>query len=107
MTEMMPKERIEKFFNREPVDRMPCFSGMGMVTVQAIEQMGIRFAEVHTSAEHMALSAMTTAELFGFDSVVIPYDMCTVWRSSDARMAAASRDHWHHPPIGDCGVSTG
>ena len=78
MTEMMPKERIEKFFNREPVDRMPCFSGMGMVTVQAIEQMGIRFAEVHTSAEHMAHSAITTAELFGFDAVVIPYDMCTV-----------------------------
>jgi [methyl-Co(III) methanol-specific corrinoid protein]:coenzyme M methyltransferase len=78
MTEMMPKERIQKFFNREPVDRMPCFSGMGMVTVQAIEQMGIRFAEVHTSAEHMARSAMTTAELFGFDAVVIPYDMCTV-----------------------------
>jgi [methyl-Co(III) methanol-specific corrinoid protein]:coenzyme M methyltransferase len=78
MTEMMPKERIEKFFNREPVDRMPCFSGMGMATVQAIEQIGIRFAEVHTSAEHMARSAVTTAELFGFDSVVIPYDMCTV-----------------------------
>jgi [methyl-Co(III) methanol-specific corrinoid protein]:coenzyme M methyltransferase len=78
VTEMMPKERIEKFFNREPVDRMPCFSGMGMVTVQAIAQMGIRFAEVHTSAEHMARSAMTTAELFGFDAVVIPYDMCTV-----------------------------
>ena len=78
MTEMMPKERIQRFFNREPVDVMPCFSGMGMVTVQAIEQMGIRFAEVHTSAEHMAHSAITTAELFGFDAVVIPYDMCTV-----------------------------
>ena len=78
MTEMMAKERIERFFKREPVDRMPCFSGMGMVTVQAIDQMGIRFAEVHTSAEHMAGSAMISAELFGFDAVVIPYDMCTV-----------------------------
>jgi [methyl-Co(III) methanol-specific corrinoid protein]:coenzyme M methyltransferase len=78
MTEMMPKERIERFFKREPIDVMPCFSGMGMVTVHAIEQMGIRFAEVHTSAERMALSATTSAELFGFDAVVIPYDMCTV-----------------------------
>jgi [methyl-Co(III) methanol-specific corrinoid protein]:coenzyme M methyltransferase len=78
MTEMMPKERIRRFFNREPVDTMPCFSGMGMVTVQAIEQMGIRFAEAHISAEHMARSAITTAQLFGFDAVVIPYDMCTV-----------------------------
>lgn len=75
---MMPKERIERFFKGEPIDRMPCFSGMGMVTVHAIEMMGIRFAEVHTSAEYMAHSAIATAELFGFDAVVIPYDMCTV-----------------------------
>lgn len=78
MTELVPKERIERFFRREPIDSMPCFSGMGMVTVHAIEQMGVRFAEVHTSAEHMARSAIITAELFGFDAVVIPYDMCTV-----------------------------
>ena len=56
----------------------PCFSGMGMVTVQAIDQMGIRFPQVHTSPENMARSAMTSAEIYGFDSVVIPYDMCTV-----------------------------
>ncbi|KPK27696.1 MAG: hypothetical protein AMK69_10180 [Nitrospira bacterium SG8_3] len=75
---MTPKERITKFFKKEPVDVMPCFSGMGMVTVQAIDQMGIRFPQVHTSAENMARSAMTSAEIYGFDSVVIPYDMCTV-----------------------------
>lgn len=78
MPEMMPKQRIEKFFNREPIDRMPCFSGMGMVTVHAIEQMGVRFAEVHASAEYMANSALASAEIFDFDAVVIPYDMCTV-----------------------------
>lgn len=75
---MMPKKRIQHFFNGEPVDVMPCFSGMGMVTMQAIHQMGIRFAEVHSSAEYMAASALKTAEIFGFDSVVIPYDMCTI-----------------------------
>ena len=78
MSNMTPKERITKFFKKEPVDVMPCFSGMGMVTVQAIDQMGIRFPQVHTSAENMARSAMTSAEIYGFDSVVIPYDMCTV-----------------------------
>jgi len=75
---MTPKERITKFFKKQAVDVMPCFSGMGMVTVQAIDQMGIRFPQVHTSAENMARSAMTSAEIYGFDSVVIPYDMCTV-----------------------------
>lgn len=78
MSNMTPKERITKFFKKQPVDVMPCFSGMGMITVQAIDQMGIRFPQVHTSAENMARSAMTSAEIYGFDSVVIPYDMCTV-----------------------------
>jgi [methyl-Co(III) methanol-specific corrinoid protein]:coenzyme M methyltransferase len=75
---MTPKERIAKLFKREPIDAMPVFSGQGMVTMQAIQKMGIRFAEVHTSAEYLARSALTSAEIFGFDAVVIPYDMCTV-----------------------------
>ncbi|MBE9592130.1 MAG: methyltransferase, partial [Proteobacteria bacterium] len=78
MTDITPKERIKRFFNREPIDVMPVFSGQGMVTIQAIEKMGVRFAQIHTSAEYMARSAMTTAEMFGFDAVIIPYDMCTV-----------------------------
>lgn len=78
MAEMKPKERVQKLFKREPIDRMPAFSGMGMVTVQAIDKLGIRFAQVHGSAEYLAKSASTSADLFGFDSVVIPYDMCTV-----------------------------
>ena len=78
MSEMSPRDRVKSLFRREPIDVMPCFSGMGMVTVQAIEEMGIRFAQVHTKAEYLAESAMKSAELFGFDSVVIPYDMCTV-----------------------------
>jgi len=78
MTDITPKERMKRFFNREPIDVMPVFSGQGMVTIQAIEKMGVRFAQIHTSAEYMARSAMTTAEIFGFDAVIIPYDMCTV-----------------------------
>jgi [methyl-Co(III) methanol-specific corrinoid protein]:coenzyme M methyltransferase len=78
MAELTPKERVTRLFKREPVDTMPCFSGMGMVTIQVINEMGIRFAEVHTSAEYLARSARLTAEMFGFDAAVVPYDMCTV-----------------------------
>ncbi|RLB31649.1 MAG: methyltransferase [Deltaproteobacteria bacterium] len=78
MITMTPKERIAKLFTREPIDTMPVFSGQGMVTMDAIRKMGIRFPQVHTSAAYMAGSAMTTAELFGFDAAVVPYDMCTV-----------------------------
>lgn len=78
MNSMRAKERIERFFRREPIDTMPCFSGMGMVTIQAIQKMGVRFAQIHTSAEKMAQSALISAEIYGFDGVIIPYDMCTV-----------------------------
>lgn len=75
---MTPKQRVNALMRREPVDIMPVFSGMGMVTRQAVEAMGIRFAEVHTSGVKMAESAIRSAEMFGFDAVVVPYDMCTV-----------------------------
>lgn len=78
MTSMTPKERIRKFFRKEPIDMMPCFSGMGMVTIQAIEKMGIRFHQIHISSELMAQSALLSAEIYGFDAVIVPYDVCTV-----------------------------
>jgi [methyl-Co(III) methanol-specific corrinoid protein]:coenzyme M methyltransferase len=78
MATMTPKERVKKFFQREPVDTMPVFSGMGMVTIQAINKMGIRFAAVHGSADNLARSATISADIFGFDSVIVPYDMCTI-----------------------------
>jgi [methyl-Co(III) methanol-specific corrinoid protein]:coenzyme M methyltransferase len=78
MAELTARERVQRFFRKEPVDTMPCFSGMGMVTIQAIEKMGIRFPQVHNTAQNLARSAMVSAEIYGFDSVIVPYDMCTV-----------------------------
>jgi [methyl-Co(III) methanol-specific corrinoid protein]:coenzyme M methyltransferase len=78
MSELTPKERVTKLFKKEPIDVMPVFSGQGMVLIQAIQEMGIRFPQVHTSAEHLASSAIKTAEMFDFDAVIIPYDMCTI-----------------------------
>lgn len=78
MATMTPRERVKKFFRREAVDTMPVFSGMGMVTVQAIEQMGIRFAAVHGSAEYLARSATLSSDIFGFDAVIVPYDLCAI-----------------------------
>ncbi|MBW2175980.1 MAG: methyltransferase [Deltaproteobacteria bacterium] len=78
MSALTPKERIQKLFRKEAIDTMPIFSGMGMVTIQAIQEMGIRFASVHTSAANLAGSARTTAKMFGFDAAIVPYDMCTI-----------------------------
>ncbi len=78
MAELNSKERVKRLFRREPIDRMPVFSGMGMVTIHAIRDIGIRFAEVHTSGENLARSAMKNAEKYSLDAAIIPYDMCTI-----------------------------
>jgi [methyl-Co(III) methanol-specific corrinoid protein]:coenzyme M methyltransferase len=75
---MTPKERVKALLNKQPVDTMPVFSGMGTVTIQAIEKLNYRFAKVHTDPAMMAKAAIETAEIFDFDGIVVPFDMCTI-----------------------------
>lgn len=75
MSELTGKERVMKCFKKEPVDTMPFFSGMGMVLMPAIQELGYKFPSVHTDAEKMAKSAVMTSKMYDFDSVVVPYDM--------------------------------
>jgi [methyl-Co(III) methanol-specific corrinoid protein]:coenzyme M methyltransferase len=73
---LTPRERVMRTFRREPIDTMAFFSGMGMVVMPAIKELGYRFPTVHKDAEKLARSAIQSSRMFGFDSVVIPYDMC-------------------------------
>lgn len=57
---------------------MPVFSGMGTVVIQAVNAMNVKFAQVHTTAELLAGSALKSSEMCGLDAVVIPYDMATI-----------------------------
>jgi [methyl-Co(III) methanol-specific corrinoid protein]:coenzyme M methyltransferase len=75
---VISRERVLRLLRKEPVDRMPVFSGQGMVVLPAIQALGLRFAEIHLTAENLAASAIETAERYGFDSLVVPYDMCTI-----------------------------
>jgi [methyl-Co(III) methanol-specific corrinoid protein]:coenzyme M methyltransferase len=75
MTPLTPKERVMRLFRKEPVDTMPFFSGMGMVLLPAIKKLGYQFPKVHTDAEKMAKSAILSSRMYGFDSVVVPFDM--------------------------------
>ena len=63
MAELTPIERVQRFFNREPVDKMPFFSGMGMVLLPAIKKLGYNFPSVHRNAERMARSAIESARM--------------------------------------------
>lgn len=79
MASLTPIERVKRFFNREPVDVMPFFSGMGMVLHPAIKKLGYKFPSIHRNAEKLAWSGIESARMFNLDSVVIPFDMC--WES--------------------------
>ncbi len=78
MAELTGKERVMKMFQKEPIDRMPCFSGMGTVTVQAIDELKTEFSNIHKDAKLMAGAALTSSRMWGLDAVVIPFDMAAV-----------------------------
>lgn len=78
MAELTGKERVMKMFKKEPIDRMPCFSGQGTVTVQAIQELKTVFANIHKDAKLMAGAALTSARMWGMDGLVVPFDMAAV-----------------------------
>ena len=75
MAELTPRERVMRVFRKEPVDTMPFFSGYGMVVKPAITKLGYRFPQIHSDINMMVQSAIESSRMFGFDSVVVPYDM--------------------------------
>ena len=73
--EITSRDRVMKLFNKEDVDHVPCFSGMGNVTVEGLKKEGIRFADAHEDPKKMAAVAATTYSLYGFESAVVPFDL--------------------------------
>lgn len=73
---MSPRERVLKLFAGGNIDRPPCFSGMGNVTVEGLKQYGYKFAALHSDAKMLADAAASTYKLFGFECGVIPFDLC-------------------------------
>lgn len=58
------------------LERFPVFSGLPNLTRLGLEACGLQFGEVHRDAAKMAAAAATTYELFGFESAVVPFDLC-------------------------------
>jgi [methyl-Co(III) methanol-specific corrinoid protein]:coenzyme M methyltransferase len=76
MTSLTPRERVLNLLKGEEVDRVPCFSGMGNVTTAGLEKLNYKFPEVHGDAEKMANLATTSHQLFNYECVVVPFDLC-------------------------------
>ncbi|MDH4182733.1 MAG: MtaA/CmuA family methyltransferase [Nitrospinota bacterium] len=73
---MTARERVLRTLKGEKVTPVPCFSGVGNVTTKGLDKLGYRFADLHNDAKKMAEAGMSTWELFGYECVVIPFDLC-------------------------------
>ncbi len=97
---LTPKERILKQLAGEEIDRTPCYSGMGNVTVPGLEQLGYKFAMVHGDAEMMANLAATSYKLYGYECAVVPFDFCVEAEALGCVMNAYEDvDHLLYPTI--------
>jgi [methyl-Co(III) methanol-specific corrinoid protein]:coenzyme M methyltransferase len=70
------RERIKRLFLREQIDRIPCFSGMGHITISGLRENGLKFCELHNNPEKMAKAAASSYKLYDYECAVIPFDVC-------------------------------
>lgn len=57
-------------------NRLPVFGGLPSLTRGGLAAVGVPYGEAHQEAGLMACAAASTAETYGFESVVVPHDMC-------------------------------
>jgi len=60
----------------QSIARLPVFSGLPSLTAPGLNAAGLRYGEVYTDSAKMARAAASTFEMFGFESAVVPFDLC-------------------------------
>ncbi len=75
MAEKTARERVLALFAGERQHPTPVFSGMGSVTIHGIRETGVPFARTHADAAAMAQAAESSWRLFGYEAVVVPFDL--------------------------------
>jgi [methyl-Co(III) methanol-specific corrinoid protein]:coenzyme M methyltransferase len=70
------REDVLNLFAGHSLGRIAVFSGLPSLTSAGLAAAGVRYATAHTDATQMAAAAASTFELFGFESAVVPFDLC-------------------------------
>ncbi|MHC4687746.1 MAG: uroporphyrinogen decarboxylase family protein [Planctomycetota bacterium] len=72
---MTSKERLLNALLQKPVDRVPVAGLVTAINKAAMEHAGVTFRESLTSAEKYALLAAAPYELYGLESIKLPFGM--------------------------------
>jgi [methyl-Co(III) methanol-specific corrinoid protein]:coenzyme M methyltransferase len=73
---MTSRDETISLLRGQPLSRLPVFSGLPSLTASGLSQAGVRYVDAHKDAAQMARAAASTFELFGFESAVVPFDLC-------------------------------
>ena len=80
------RPEVLALLNRNRPGRTPCFSGLINVTSAGLDTLGLKLSEVHCEPVRMAQAAATTYRLFGFESAVLPLNLCVEAAALGARV---------------------
>ncbi|MGE5138852.1 MAG: uroporphyrinogen decarboxylase family protein [Rudaea sp.] len=72
----MSRADILSLLDGDRSPRVPCFSGLVNITTTGLDALGLRFCDIHTDAEALAAAAAQSHALFGWESAVVPADLC-------------------------------
>lgn len=70
------RDDVLNLFAGHSVGRLPVFSGLPSLSSSGLAAAGVRYAAAHTDATRMAAAAASTFERYGFESAVVPFDLC-------------------------------
>src|SRR5262245_12739175 len=59
-----------------PIGRLPVFGGLPSLTGLGLSAAGLQLDKCHADAGAMGRAAASTVELFGYESAVVPFDLC-------------------------------
>ncbi len=62
--------------NGQPIERLPVFGGLPSLTELGLHAADVAYHDAHTNAAKMAAAAAGTFEVCGFESAVVPFDLC-------------------------------
>ncbi len=80
------RRQVLALLNGRRIGRVPRFSGLINITATGLEAVGLRLSEIHGDPAKMAAAAATTFRLFGFESAVVPTDLCVEASALGARV---------------------